>query len=171
MSSALGGWLKKLPTCDTRSPIGTRAGSLSLELEAGPKRGLGDLDLRGRRLRGGEAVLQLVAGARKRPRQALLGVARHPAEELGGRGDGAERAERAGRGTERKRRLLRERVRGGRSDDERADEVRTAALVLPRARLVVLVRPDRDVLGAVVGGQVAAAQREERGSEGQERDG
>ena len=34
--------------------------------------------------------------------------------------------------------------------------------MLPRARLVVLVAADRDVLGAVIGGEIVAAQREER---------
>ena len=40
--------------------------------------------------------------------------------------------------------------------------MRAAALVLLRCALAVLVRPDRDVLGAVVGGEVALAEREQR---------
>jgi hypothetical protein len=40
--------------------------------------------------------------------------------------------------------------------------------VLPGARLVVLVRPDRDVLGAVIGGQRRPAQRDRRRRERRE---
>ena len=54
------------------------------------------------------------------------------------------------------------RRRGG---EQRADQVRAAAFVLLRALLAVLVRPDRDVLGAVVGGELAAAEREHGRSE------
>ena len=43
---------------------------------------------------------------------------------------------------------------------KRAHEVGAAALVLARARLAVLVASDRDVLGAVVGGERGAAQGE-----------
>ncbi len=46
--------------------------------------------------------------------------------------------------------------------EHRADEVRAAPLVLAWARLAVLVAPDRDVLGAVVGGKLAAPQRQNR---------
>ena len=55
-----------------------------------------------------------------------------------------------------------EHVAGGGRREQRADQVRAAALVLLRALLAVLVRPDRDVLGAVVGRELAAAQREQR---------
>ena len=48
---------------------------------------------------------------------------------------------------------------GGRRE-HRPDQVRPAALVLTGARLVVLVRPDRDVLCAVIRGEVVVAQRE-----------
>ena len=54
------------------------------------------------------------------------------------------------------------------SDEHGPDEMRAAALVLPGPRLVVLVGADRDVLRPVVGGQLAAADRD-RG--GRERDG
>ena len=62
------------------------------------------------------------------------------------------------------------RARGERAPDrgrreQRADHVRAAALVLPRARLAVLVAADRDVLGAVVLGEVGAAQRDHRRAE------
>ena len=49
--------------------------------------------------------------------------------------------------------------RGG--DDQRPDQVRAAALVLLRALLAVLVGADRDVLGSVIRGELAAAEREE----------
>ena len=48
---------------------------------------------------------------------------------------------------------------GGRRD-ERADEMAAAALVLLRRAVAVLVRADRDVLGAVIRGELRAAQRE-----------
>ena len=45
---------------------------------------------------------------------------------------------------------------------QRPDQVRAAALVLLRGALSGLVGPDRDVLGAVVRGQLLAAQRDQR---------
>src|SRR3954470_21243588 len=51
------------------------------------------------------------------------------------------------------------------ADEERADHVRAATLVLLLAAFAVLVAADRDVLGTVVGGDVGAAQRERGGSE------
>ena len=45
-------------------------------------------------------------------------------------------------------------------DEQRAEQVRAAAVVLLRRALPLLVAADRDVLGAVVGGDVRAAQRE-----------
>jgi hypothetical protein len=44
--------------------------------------------------------------------------------------------------------------------EKRAEQVRAAALVLLLTRRAVLVGADRDVLGTVVGGQLAAAQRQ-----------
>ena len=55
---------------------------------------------------------------------------------------------------------------GSRSHEQRPDEVRAAALVLLRCALAVLVRPDRDVLGAVVRGELSLAKREQRRREG-----
>src|SRR4029450_2080397 len=54
----------------------------------------------------------------------------------------------------------RARVRDGGRGDERADEVAAAALVLLRRARAVLVRANGDVLGAVIGREIAAAQRE-----------
>ena len=51
-------------------------------------------------------------------------------------------------------------VRGGRREQHRPDEMRAAALVLLRTLLTVLVGADRHVLGTVVLGELAAAQRE-----------
>ena len=92
-----------------------------------------------------------------------LGVPRHPARRPRPR----RRPRRASRGRAPGRAGARARARratlpaavGG---EQRPDQVRAAALVLLRARLAVLVGPDRDVLGAVVGGELAAAQREQR---------
>src|SRR5438128_889588 len=51
-----------------------------------------------------------------------------------------------------------ENVSDGLRGEQRADEVGAATLVLLGAGLVVLVAADRDVLGAVVAGELAAAQ-------------
>jgi hypothetical protein len=57
-----------------REPLGARSlHRLPLELEAGGERGLGDLELLGRRLGGREPVLELVAGAREGLRERLSG--------------------------------------------------------------------------------------------------
>ena len=57
-------------------------------------------------------------------------------------------------------------------EQERADEVAAAAVVLLRGALSRLVGADRDVLGAVVGGELAAPQRDGGGGErGERRDG
>ena len=53
----------------------------------------------------------------------------------------------------RSRRLRGERGADRGGEQQRPDQVRAAPLVLLPARLAVLVRPDRDVLGAVVGGE------------------
>ena len=131
-----------------------------LELQAGGERRLGDLELLRGRLGGGEPVLQLVAGPRERARERLVRVARHPAEELGRGRDRAELSRGAGRAPQVLRRLGGQRAADRRARDERAEQVRAAALVLPGAALAVLVAADRDVLGAVVGGKLATAQRE-----------
>ena len=80
--------------------IGRRPRSLNrcgFELEARGERGLGDLELLGRRLGRREPVLELVAGPRERPRERLLRVALHPAEELGRGRDDADGRPRAAR--------------------------------------------------------------------------
>ena len=59
-----------------REPLSAvRSTGVSLELEAGGKRCLGDLELLGGRLRGREPVLELVAGPGERAREPVLGVA------------------------------------------------------------------------------------------------
>ena len=89
----------------------------------------------------------------------------HPGEHLDRDADGADRARGPRRPAQVRRRARGEQVAGGRGHEQRADQVRAAALVLLRALLAVLVRPDRDVLGAVVGGELAAAERHHRGRE------
>src|SRR5438128_2455825 len=115
-----------------------------LEREARGERRLGDLQLRLVRLRGRDAVLQLVAGLRQRLRDGILLIA----QALG--------------------RLRREDVADRRRQDERPDQVAAAALVLLRRALAVLVAADRDVLRAVVLRDLAATQREHRGREGEQ---
>ena len=66
------------------------------------------------------------------------------------------------------RRTRREQVADRRRDEQRPDEVRAAALVLLPALLAVLVRPDRDVLGSVVRGELGRAQSDHRGQDGEE---
>src|SRR5581483_6979944 len=119
-----------------------------LELEALRERSLGDLELVRRRLGGREAVLELVAGLRERPRERIVRVPRHPAEQLRGGGDRADLRDGLRLAPVPLGREARERVPDGRSRDERPDEMPAAALVLARRALAVLVAPDRDVLGA-----------------------
>src|SRR5947208_11155138 len=114
------------------------------ELEAGCECGLGDLDLLRRRLRGREAMLKLVAGLGESAREAVLGIAHHPAEDLGRCGKRHElRAEPRGpaevEGCARREHVA---DRGGR--EQGADQVRPAAAVLLRRALALLVRADRD---------------------------
>ena len=97
-------------------------------------------------------------------------MAAHPAEDLdrgAHRTDGAERSRsRAGR----RGSPCRERARGGARQQQRADEMAAAAVVLLRCRLARLVGADRDVLGSVIRGELAAAEgdhgRRERGEGG-----
>ena len=135
------------------------------QLQARPQRGVGDLELRGARLAGAETVLELVARPRERARERVRRMARHPAEDLDRRRDGTDRADRARRGAVARRHLLGGEIARGVRQEHRPDQVRAAALVLLRARRAVLVRADRDVLGAVIRGELAAAQRERRGRE------
>ena len=95
-------------------------------------------------------------------------VPRHPAEDLGRRGERTECSRRLRRRPRALGRALGEQVAGCGRQEHRPDEVRAAALVLLRARLAVLVAADRHVLGAVVRGELAAAQRERRGRDREE---
>src|SRR3954468_11197740 len=131
-----------------------------LELQAGRQRRLGDFELLRARLGGGEPVLQLVAGPRQGARERLVRVARHPAEQLRGRGDGTELGRRAGGAAQVRGRLRGERCPDRRAREQRAEQVGATALVLAGALLAVLVTADRDVLGAVIGGELAAAERQ-----------
>ena len=137
-------------------PLPVASARAMLELEARGKCGLGDLQLLGRRLRGGQSVLQLVPRLRERLRHE---VARDCAP-----------SSRRSRSTPRRRRTAPPRAPGcacaagakfastlpiaGRRD-ERADEMAAAALVLLLRAVAVLVAADRDVLGAVIRGELA----------------
>src|SRR5262252_3828544 len=114
-----------------------------LELEARLERRLGHLELFGARLRRREAVLKLVSRLPQRPRQRILGVPRHPAEELGGRCDGTDLGGCLRLAPVPLRREPGENVAGRGRDEERPDEMPAAALVLARGALPVLVAADR----------------------------
>src|SRR5215213_3257535 len=144
------------------------SGARAFEREARAERSLGDLDLLRRRLLRRVAMLELVTRLRQRAGEPALGVPHHPAKELGRDREAAERRGRTGRAAVLSRYGGSDRVRRGRRDEQRPDQMRTATLVLTRAWLVVLVGADRDVLGAVVGGEIVAAQREQRGREGEQ---
>src|SRR5204862_1408815 len=105
-----------------------------------------------------EPVLKLVAGAGKRARQGLLGVAHHPAEDLGRGGNSAELGRSARCAAQVSRCAGGEGAADGGCKEQRAEHVRAAALVLAGSRLAVLVPADRDVLRAAVGGERGAAE-------------
>src|SRR4051794_15550134 len=98
-----------------------------LEREAGREGRFGDLQLRLGRLRRRKAVLDLMARLRQRLRHRVAGVTRHPAEELGGRSDGADLRDGPGGRTEARRREAREDVADARRQQHRADEMTAAA--------------------------------------------
>src|SRR5579884_42706 len=130
------------------------------ERETRRERSLCDLELLRRRLRGRQTMLQFVARLRRRLRDDVVGVTRHPAEDLGRGSDRSELRSRARSVAERLGCETCERVPDRARREQRADEMAAAALVLLRRRVAVLVAADRDVLGAVVRRKLAAAQRE-----------
>src|SRR5882757_6880280 len=93
------------------------------ELEAGGECCLRDLELLRRRLGRREAVLQLVSRLRKRLRERVARVARHPTEDLGRSGDRAELRCGARLVAHTHGREPGEHVADGRCGDEWADEV------------------------------------------------
>src|SRR5438067_1995729 len=128
-----------------------------VEINVRGERSLRELELLGRRVGRREPMLELVAGLRERARKATLRIPRHPAKDLGRRAERAELRRRArgiapALGDARRERIA---DRGG--GEDRADQMRAAALVLLLAPLAVLVAADRDVLRAVVGGEVRAS--------------
>src|SRR5712691_556922 len=147
--SKISGWSRCLVIC------------AMLELEARRERGLGDLQLLGRRLGRGQSVLQLVPGLRERLRQDVAGIACHPAEDLGRCGDRADLGRAARMPAEPQRREVRKQVSDRRRRHEWAHEVAAAALVLLLSLVAVLVAADRDVLGTVVAGELGAVERED----------
>ena len=130
-----------------------------LELEARGEGGFGHLQLLRRRFRGREAVLELVPRTCERPGNGVLGIADHPREDLGRGGEGAERREPTSGEPELHRCARGEGVTDRERPEERSDQVRAAPLVLLLVRLAVLVGTDRDVLRAVVGGELGAPER------------
>src|SRR5256885_10780987 len=141
---------------------GLRGGGSMLELEARRQRGLGHLELVGGRLRRREAMLGLVSGLRECPGKRVRRVPLHPAEELGRGGDSTElgrslRLAPQPLGCERGESVP-DRGRG----DEWTDQVAATTLVLARRALSVLVAADRDVLRAVIRGELTGAQGEPR---------
>src|SRR5579884_1045165 len=142
-----------------------------LQPQAGVQGGLGDLELLRAGLVGADTVLQLVPGAGECAGERMRGVARYPREDLRRRRDGPRGGGGLGDRTVARRRALGGEAAGEGRHQHRPDEVRAAALVLLRPRLAVLVAADRDVLGAVVGGDVAGAQGEERRCERERRAG
>src|SRR5688572_28400401 len=99
-------------------------------------------------------MLELVPGLRERPRDRMLLVRNHPGEELHRGGERADARGDAGERPQRGRRGGSERAAGRRRDEQGAEDMRAVALMLPRARLAVLVAPDRDMLGSVVLGEL-----------------
>src|SRR3954453_6410124 len=140
-----------------------------LELEARLERRLGHLELLGAGLRGREAVLELMSRLRQRPREKILGVPRHPAEELGCRRNRADLRSRLRALPVLLRREPGEDVGDRGRGDKRADEMPTTALVLLRRALPVLVAADRDVLRTVIGRELARTQRHKRRRERDDR--
>ena len=140
-----------------------------LELEARLERRLGHLELLGARLRRRVAVLELVSRLRQCPRERMLRVPRHPAEELGCRTDRTDLRNCLRMLSVPLRREPGEDVADRRRNEERAHEMPAAALVLLGRALPVLVATDRDVLRAVVRGELARAQRHHCGRDGDER--
>src|SRR5579884_2818850 len=132
-----------------------------LELEARGQRRLGDLELLGARLRGREAVLELVARLGQRTRERMRRMPRHPAEELGRRGERAELGDDLRVTPQRLRRETGQAAPERRGGDERPYQVTAAALVLPLRAAPVLVASDRDVLRPVVRGELTRAERED----------
>src|SRR3954468_14988556 len=99
-------------------------------------------------------------------------MSRHPAEELGRRGDRTDLGSRLRGAPMPLGSEAGEDVPDRGRRDERPDEMSAAALVLARRTLPVLVAADRDVLRAVVRGELAATQRKhrrrDRGDSGQQ---
>ena len=85
----------------------------------------------------------------------------HPAEDLCCCGERADRRSQPRRSAQMRRRARDQNVRGRGRREQRPDQVRSAALVLSRAMLPVLVGADRDVLRTVVRSEVAATEREQ----------
>ena len=119
-------------------------------------------------------VCSAVPGRGQRPRAERAGVPLAPGEQLEREADRRQRADR-GHGAPQRARRARGNARGADgAEQERSDQVRAAALVLLGGRLgrdTALVAGDGLVLGAVVAHQLAAAQRDERRHDADQRRG
>ena len=153
-----------LPIVGDRSRLGR--GIAQLELETFAERSLRDLELLGRRLGGEDPRLELPAGPGQRAADRVVrdGAAsrrrsrwRAASEPTPTPRRASERSPAAGGA-----RLLTSALPGGGRDEERAEHVRSAPLVLSRSQLAVLVAADRDVLGPVVRRELGASQRRGR---------
>ena len=106
------------------------------------------------------------------PARRRVGMARHPAEDLRRRSKRAELRGGARAAARTLRRETGEHVADRRRRDERPDQMAAAALVLLRRALAVLVRADRDVLGAVIRAssepRIAKHRRRERQQPGEQ---
>src|SRR6266536_403541 len=110
-----------------------------------------------------EPVLQLVSRLGQRARDGCVGMPDHPTEDLRRGGKRPEARKGACGAAQVNRRARGQDVADRRRHEQWADEMGPAALVFLPALLTVLVAPDRDVLGPVVGGQLRAAQGDRRG--------
>ena len=146
----------------------TQTGVSSPSRRAGSRRGRRARPRAGaRRARACRARAGAGTRAAERARDRRAGVPLAPREDLDGGGRGGQRDQPAGHGVRLFQRLSQQHGAGEVGREHRRDEMRAAALVLllrvGGIGVVGLVRGDRLVLDAVVGGQLAAAQGEQRG--------
>ena len=131
-----------------------------LKLQAGGERGLGDLELLGTWILGRKPVLELVTRLRERARDARSGFRTIQLNSSVATPTAPSCAAASGRPAQVLRRARGERAADRRTDQQRPDDVRAATLVLLRPGFPVLVAADRDVLGAVVSGDLRASHRQ-----------
>src|SRR5262249_25315284 len=142
------------------------SGAFALEREASVPGRVRDLELIRWRLRGREVPLELEARTGESASERMVRVARTPGEDLEGAADRPCRARNSRKTSRPGRRLRSDDIGGEGCRDHRRDQLRPAARVLLRCgRATVLVRTDRDVLGAVIGGELRPRQGGRGGGE------